>query len=173
MYPEAYIEYLIHFHASRDWFECHEILEEYWKAHPDDPGSRTWVGLIQVAVGLYHHRRGNVAGALKMVAASMRNMDDRHLSGLGIDAESFRRELEKRRELLSAPGNPPFTDLNIPLADARLVEICRSRCKKRGFEWGRPSDPNDRYIWHKHMLRDRSGVIEARYREVEKRRGPS
>lgn len=31
MYPEAYIEYLAEFHGSRDYFECHELLEEHWK----------------------------------------------------------------------------------------------------------------------------------------------
>jgi len=34
MYPEPYLEYLIQFHAERDYFECHEILEEYWKSAP-------------------------------------------------------------------------------------------------------------------------------------------
>ena len=31
VYPEAYIEYLMYFHGNRDYFECHEVLEEYWK----------------------------------------------------------------------------------------------------------------------------------------------
>lgn len=31
MYPAEYLEYLVYFHADRDYFECHEILEEYWK----------------------------------------------------------------------------------------------------------------------------------------------
>ena len=54
-YPEAYIDFLVHFHGDRDWFECHERLEEYWKEHPDDPKSDTWVGLIQVAeIGRAH-----------------------------------------------------------------------------------------------------------------------
>lgn len=170
MYPEAYIDYLIHFHASRDWFECHEILEEYWKEHPDDPKSRTWVGLIQVAVGLYHHRRGNRSGALKMIAASLRNMDDRHLAELGIDAAAFREGVERRLALLSSREDPPFADLDIPLADERLIGLCVGRCGDRGLRWKQPSDPNDLYLWNKHTLRDRSGVIEARHREAEKRR---
>lgn len=31
MYPPEYIEFLYHFHCDRDYFECHEILEELWK----------------------------------------------------------------------------------------------------------------------------------------------
>ncbi len=31
MYPNAYLDYLVYFHGHRDYFECHEVLEEYWK----------------------------------------------------------------------------------------------------------------------------------------------
>ena len=34
MYPTEYIQFLIHFHGDYDYFECHEILEEYWKTKP-------------------------------------------------------------------------------------------------------------------------------------------
>lgn len=63
MYPKPYIDYLVYFHTNRDYFECHEVLEEHWKVA--DPRHRNvlWVGLIQVAVSLYHHRRSNYVGA--------------------------------------------------------------------------------------------------------------
>jgi predicted metal-dependent hydrolase len=170
MYPDAYVEYLFHFHADRDWFECHELLEEYWKEHPADPKSKTWVALIQVAVSLYHHRRGNRAGALKMIAASLRNMNDSHLAELGIDYKAFRATVERRLEELSAEGAAPFSDLNIPLSDMELIRLCRSRCEERGFGWRQPSDPGNRYIMNKHTLRDRTDVIEARSREAERKR---
>ena len=34
-YPEAYTDYLCYFHGARDYFECHEVMEEYWKEHPN------------------------------------------------------------------------------------------------------------------------------------------
>lgn len=34
VYPEAYVAFLHEFHTTRDYFECHEILEEYWKEDP-------------------------------------------------------------------------------------------------------------------------------------------
>lgn len=34
MYPTEYIQFLIHFHGDYDYFECHEILEGYWKTKP-------------------------------------------------------------------------------------------------------------------------------------------
>lgn len=33
LYPTAYIKYLFHFHTDRDYFECHELLEEHWKQY--------------------------------------------------------------------------------------------------------------------------------------------
>lgn len=170
MYPDAYVDYLVHFHGDRDWFECHELLEEYWKRHPADPKSKTWVGLIQVAVSLYHHRRGNRAGALKMIAASLRNMNDGHLAELGIDHTDFRRAVERRLEELSAEGSAPFSDLDIPLTDMELVRLCGAKCAEKGLVWKRPSDPGDRYIMNKHTLRDRTDVIEARSREALRKR---
>lgn len=170
MYPDAYVDYLVHFHADRDWFECHELLEEYWKEHPNDPKSATWVGLIQLAVSLYHHRRGNRAGALKMITAASRNLNDAHVAELGIDPAALRHLAEQRRELLAGEGEAPFADLDIPLADEELVRLCAARCAEKALQWKRPSDPDNRAIVHRHMLRDRSDVIEARSREAERRK---
>jgi predicted metal-dependent hydrolase len=170
VYPEAYVEYLIHFHADRDLFECHEILEEYWKEHPHDPRSKTWVGLIQVAVALYHHRRGNRRGAVKMLAASLLNTDDRHLQSLGIDAPAFREQVGRKLEGLSSDDPIPFTDMDLPLTDDALLALCENACRERGLVWRQPSDSANRYLIHKHTLRDRSDVIEARQREAERRR---
>ena len=63
MYPTEYIQFLIHFHGDYDYFECHEILEEYWKTKPRGNRDHYLVGLIQIAVSLYHHRRSNWNGA--------------------------------------------------------------------------------------------------------------
>lgn len=169
--PEAYIDYLVHFHADRDWFECHEILEEYWKKNPDDPRGRTWVALIQTAVALYHHRRGNAAGALKMVSAALRNASDRDLASLGIDDVAFRHALDERRAELASEEKRPFRDLDIPLADPALLKRCLRRCEELGLVWGRPSDLNDDFLCNKHMRRDRREVIENRLRAYERRRG--
>ncbi|MDF2721960.1 MAG: hypothetical protein K0Q59_1635 [Paenibacillus sp.] len=171
MIPEAYVEYLVHFHADRDYFECHEILEEYWKEHPGDPLGGTWVCLIQIAVSLYHQRRGNRAGARKMIEASLRNMDETHLARLGIDAAAFRAVVEQRMELLTGSASlPPYADLNIPISDDKLLKQCVRVCERKGLQWGRPSDPSDPYMTNKHTLRDRSEVVEARAEQLERRR---
>ncbi|SCW29087.1 hypothetical protein SAMN04487970_1001327 [Paenibacillus tianmuensis] len=160
-YTEAYIQYLVHFHAERDFFECHEVMEEYWKEHPEDPCSEACVGLIQVAVSLYHQRRGNRAGAVKMLASSLRRLKDEQLEQLGIDAAEFRLRLQARLRELEQVGFV-YTDLDIPLQDEALNVLCRDAAAQAQVEWGQPSNLNDTYLIHKHTLRDRSDVVAER-----------
>jgi predicted metal-dependent hydrolase len=169
MYPEAYINYLAHFHGDRDYFECHEVLEEYWKNHPQHPQRKTWVGLIQVAAALYHQRRGNRNGALKLYSASLGNLDEDQLRKLGIEAGRFLLLIEQRRDGLAQNPGMPYSDIDIPIADAMLERLCSLRCAELGFGWMQPSDLGNRWLVDKHKLRDRAGVIEERERERNRR----
>ena len=87
MYPTEYIQFLIHFHGDYDYFECHEILEEYWKLKPRGERDNYLVGLIQIAVSLYHHRRSNWNGAEKMIKSAIALLEKNSipLHQLGID----------------------------------------------------------------------------------------
>lgn len=167
-YPEAYIHYLCLFHAERDFFECHEVLEEYWKAHPASPFRQTWVGLIQIAVALYHERRGNVQGAVRSLTNALGNLTIASLNELGMDGARLM-SMVKEREGGCAVGNRRYTDLNLPLLDQELIHLCRLRCKERGLVWQAPSDLTNEALIHKHKLRDRSAVIAARKAELMRR----
>lgn len=160
-YPQAYIDYLIYFHAHRDYFECHEVMEEYWKEHPGDPLAQAYVGCIQVAVSLYHQRRGNKAGAVKMLRNALNNLSDPDLRSLGIQADEFRRRLTERLALLAAPDFH-YEDLNIPIGDAELEKLCVQQCMDQRLVWQGATDFTDTYLINKHTLRDRSEVIEER-----------
>lgn len=161
-YPQAYMDYLIHFHAERDFFECHEVLEEYWKEHPEDPDSEAYVGLIQVAVSLYHQRRGNLAGAVKMLTSAIQRLDRERLERLGIDADQFRSRLQARLNELMDPLNFAYTDMDIPLRDQLLEALCRQACDVNNKIWGQPTNLDDTFLIHKHTLRDRSAVVAER-----------
>ncbi|WP_274365270.1 DUF309 domain-containing protein [Paenibacillus thermotolerans] len=170
-YPQAYIDFLVRFHGDRDFFECHELLEDYWKEHPECPFRQVWVGLIQAAVGLYHQRRGNFRGAVKSFAGSIRNSDPALLRELGIDADDWLKRLAERRALLLTDSCVLYEDLDIPLQEEALFERCRSRADELGLHWGSPSDMQRRELIHRHMLRDRSDVIEKRRKALETRLG--
>lgn len=161
IYPGAYRQYLVHFHRTRDFFECHEILEEYWKEAPDSPYGETWVGLIQLAVGLYHHRRGNWRGAAKMLQSARGKLAEGKLSELGIDEASLLSLVEERLVLLSCGERAVYRDLDIPLTDPALWPLVQPAADSR--ELG----PD---IIDRHILRDRSEVIAARQAALEKRR---
>jgi uncharacterized protein len=170
-YPREYIDYLAHFHGDRDFFECHEVLEDYWKKHRGDKYARIWVSLIQAAVGMYHYRRQNVRGAALSFANSLRDLDGSLLTELGIDARGWMRKLEELRTALQANPEFPYEDINIPINDAQLIRICRERCGELGMDWLSPSDLSNEQLLHRHTLRDRSEIIARRKTVLALRRG--
>ncbi|AFH62161.2 DUF309 domain-containing protein [Paenibacillus caseinilyticus] len=168
-YPDAYVRYLVHFHAERDYFECHEVLEEYWKEHPGDADGEAYVGLIQLAVSLYHQRRGNLAGAVKMLSGAIRRLGSGAAAELGIAEAELQRLMGARLVELGDPAAFVYRDLDIPLADQALLQACEETSGATWERWGQPSDLSDRYLIHKHTLRDRSGVVEERERQRKQR----
>lgn len=169
MYPRAYLDYLVHFHGDRDYFECHEVLEEYWKSLPLDQRSQVWVGLIQVAVALYHQRRNNFPGAVKMMqsAINLLSREQEEVSHLGLDAAKLIQLPSDRLNELRQSA--PYTSLNLPIKDEGLLAVCRQECSQRGFIFGQTSNLSDEFLLHKHKLRDRTDVIEERLRQLQER----
>ncbi|MBD2869855.1 DUF309 domain-containing protein [Paenibacillus arenilitoris] len=161
-FPNAYVSYLTEFHASRDFFECHELLEEYWKEHPGDALAEAWVGLIQLAVALYHQRRGNFRGALMMFGQAERKLSADALDRLCIERESLQAELAERIEALKGGEPLVYADMNLRITSDRLSALCLAQCEERGWTWGAPSPMKDDSIVHRHKLRDRTDVIAAR-----------
>jgi predicted metal-dependent hydrolase len=170
MYDRAFIDYLLHFHCERDYFECHEVLEEHWKAEPPKKRKKYWVGLIQIAVGLYHQRRGNFTGALRMISNSIQLLenDRQAIDKLGLHSEELIKELKNRKnEILDKRS---YYSFNIPIIDQELLHICQMQCKDSHKVWGKDSDLSDEYLIHKHIKRNRSAVIEERFQQLELRR---
>lgn len=160
-FSEAYVSFLIHFHGDRDYFECHEVLEDHWKNNGMARDS-IWVGLIQIAVSFYHYRRGNIKGSLKLIdkAIHLLSYKEIEVSMLGIDYEGLIEELNisKARMHLKMPYKP----INIPIYDQLLVTICKERSTIKGNAWGILVDEAPDSIVHKHILRERSKVITKR-----------
>jgi predicted metal-dependent hydrolase len=169
LYPSAYIEYLLHFHANRDYFECHEILEEHWKSDHKKP---VWAGLIQIAVALYHHRRGNMKGAKRMMEKAIRLLETERLSlhQLGLDDAKLLPLL--RGYLARIEQGRPYESIHLPIADEALLQTCLKLCGEKGLVWGSESDLRNEFLLHKHARRDRSDVIAAREQSKQKKRLP-
>jgi predicted metal-dependent hydrolase len=119
-YDPLYMAFLFHFNKDRDYFECHEVMEHLWLQEARDP---LYQGLLQVAVGLYHHRNGNIDGGIKLLTAAIQKLEGYstqrlgiHLDQLIVDAKEHLRKLQSHdKETIL------FRDLNIIITDPQLA----------------------------------------------------
>lgn len=167
IYPVEFINYLIEFHATRDYFECHELLEEYWKEHPEDGHQSFWVGCIQVAVGQYHERRQNLRGATLMYDSAINKFKSLPQIVMGVELSDMIAQLQQHVEACQL--NLPYNDLQFKIVDVQLSEHCRQEAARRNVRWGISSSEIEEHIIHRHKLRDRSDVIAARQEALQKK----
>ncbi len=91
---------------EREFFAAHEVLEDVWRAAP--PEERAFLqGLIQIAVALHHHSKGNLAGAASLLARGERNLSGYADTHGGLDLQSLRRAVADWRTALSQAATPP------------------------------------------------------------------
>ncbi|MDX3075415.1 DUF309 domain-containing protein [Streptomyces sp. MI02-7b] len=70
-------------------FHAHEVLEDRWKASPDDERA-LWRALAQLAVGLTHAARGNAKGASALLSRAADGLDPyAGASPYGVDAAAL------------------------------------------------------------------------------------
>jgi hypothetical protein len=75
--------FLIEYNMNKDYFECHEIMEEAWKKNVlNKKRNCDYVVLLQIAVCLFHLRECNYSGAKQMYQYIIRNCDEAVLSNL-------------------------------------------------------------------------------------------
>ena len=153
MYPKAYIEYLAHFHGTRDYFECHEVLEEHWKAVDPKNRSSVWVLLIQIAVSMYHARRGNIKGAKILMSRCLKRIQDHTdaLEELGLDSAHLKKQLQIVNEQLK--HKHPYHSWNMPIKDLYLRQEVQLLCRHWNAAYGSPSDLSNQNLIHKHKRR--------------------
>ena len=74
----------------RDFFVCHEVLEEVWTK---ERGRRRVFlqSLIHFAVAFYHDSRGNAVGATRQLRKGLRKLDPYRPACEGIDTEGLYR----------------------------------------------------------------------------------
>ncbi|WP_256757444.1 DUF309 domain-containing protein [Cohnella sp. WQ 127256] len=157
-YPDEYIQYLVEYNGSRDYFECHEIMEEYWKEHPDSEYKTCWLVLIRISVCMYHSRRGNWAGAIKLMGKAAEEAEAHQFDKLGLDGTKLV-ELMRQAALDWTQPNRTYVDLQLPIIDHKLQDAARQRCNELGYIWGIHGQEAGDPIIHRHLTRDRSDVV--------------
>ncbi|GAV13292.1 DUF309 domain-containing protein [Paenibacillus sp. chi10] len=125
-YDRLYIQFIKLFNEERDYYQCHDVMEELWLEEGRKPLLQ---GLLQVAVGLHHFQNGNRPGAIKLLTAALQKLDAYPDIILGIDLQQLRNDSEETLdELRNCDGSlPPFQNLTIRIVDKELgalIECC-------------------------------------------------
>lgn len=90
-YPAKYLEGLRLFN-DEEFFACHDALEEVWTETVGEE-KRFYQGLIHAAVSLFHFENGNLGGARKMHASSLKYLEPYGKHYQGIDVETLAAQL--------------------------------------------------------------------------------
>ena len=98
---------------QHSFFEAHEVLEDVWRAAPERE-RKFLQGLIQVAVALHHHSRGNLVGCRSLLDRARRNLATYPAEYGGVDLGGLLDSVDRWRDALhqGSPA-PPFPQLRM------------------------------------------------------------
>ena len=91
---------------TAQFFEAHEMLEDVWR-ESDGREKKFLQALIQIAVGLHHHHRGNRVGARSLLARATRNLEPYPVVFAGVRLTPLRKALNAWNQALTENGPPP------------------------------------------------------------------
>ena len=100
---ELYIRGLELFNRS-EFYEAHEVLEDVWRAEAG-PHKLFLQGLIQVAVALHHHSKGNIVGARSLLRRACRNLSSYPKNYFNLNLTQFHQSLGDWQDALD-DGRP-------------------------------------------------------------------
>ncbi len=103
MVPETARQRGIELFNSREFYECHEVLEDIWR--PTQGEDRFFLqALIHLAVGFYHHQQGNQIGAEKQLRKGLRKLAGYLPTFQGVDTAKLYREARAALETILSGG---------------------------------------------------------------------
>ncbi|WP_414054988.1 DUF309 domain-containing protein [Macrococcus equi] len=141
-FDKAFIDYLTYFHKHRDYFECHEIMEEAWKGKPVFSKHDPEVALIMLATAMYHLRRNNTRGAITLFTKTKKLLlVNRAFLSDYIDVNQLITQIDILQQ------SQKYTSIVLPLKYHHIEN-----------QLVMP----DKGIIDKHKMRDRTEVIQAR-----------
>ena len=104
--PSKFLEGIGQFNRG-DYFDCHVTLEEIWM-HEQGKIRDLYKGILQIGVAIYHAKRSNLKGAMRLVSSGMKLLSPFAPECMGIDVahliQSAGRFREELNELASDPG---------------------------------------------------------------------
>lgn len=147
-----FIRFCTYFNGNQDYFECHEVLEEYWKDIAPGDKEHTLVGFVQLATAMYHWRRGNVKGASRTLHKAQtllrKNKNSPFYDNIDMRALYENMELIMQKIIDDAP----FSPFQLIITNKQLQTFVAHEIKDLPLI-------DKAYLKDKHMLRDRSAII--------------
>ena len=159
LFHPLFIDYCAYFNGNNDYFECHEVLEEYWKEIAPKEKRHPLVGYVQLATGMYHWRRANFSGAGRMMSKAISNFEQNQGSAFFelIDKEQLFAKMNSHLQKITA--GEPFSRFTLPIENEQLQQLVANKISNLPFT-------DAQFILNKHMLRDRSEVIAEREESI-------
>lgn len=157
----SFVQFIKEFNESHDYFECHEVLEDYWKEVAPRQKKHALTALILLSTAMYHWRRGNLPGASKTMNTSLQRLHE--TSNFSI-FEMINVEKLKQDMIISFQNiqdSQKFSPFQIQVMDSNLLSLVDS------LEIEISEDVQ--FLMHKHMLRDRSEILEEREKQKKRR----
>lgn len=111
--PEEFLVAVAQFNA-REFFDCHETLEEMWNAEPG-PRRILYKGILQVGVGCYHLLRGNYRGTLIKLQTGTDYLEAFEPSCIGVDVSSLISTARRLRQALVMLGPEHIKEVDLTL----------------------------------------------------------
>jgi predicted metal-dependent hydrolase len=110
-WPLEYEEFVRLFNKG-DYFEAHEVLEDLWVIEVA-PLKDYYKGLIQWAVAVCHHERGNPSGALKLYHSGARLLSPYPVRFEGLDRSAWSAAMESLFGSKIETAMPPLVLINM------------------------------------------------------------
>lgn len=156
-----FVQFLKEFNDTKDYFECHEVLEDYWKEVAPRQKKHPLAALILMSTSMYHWRRENFSGAIKTMDTSIKRLMETKESSFfeTIDFENLLQNM--RNSLINMQANKLFIPFFIHITDKKLLSYVHHL---------KIDDKEElEFLIHKHMLRDRSEILVEREKSKKRR----
>ena len=96
---------------AREWFECHETLEDLWIGEEGEVRS-FFQGILQIAVALHHWRNGNYVGAVSLFNGGVKLLSQVSDACLWVDVAQLIADANRIREALEELGKERMAELD-------------------------------------------------------------
>lgn len=157
----SFVHFLKEFNDTYDYFECHELLEDYWKEIAPRQKSHPLAALILLSTSMYHWRRGNNTGAIKTMSGSINRLEKTRQSPFYETINYTKLMHDATNALRLMRENKAFSKFHIEIENVQLLSLVND------MEVENREDLH--FLIHKHMLRDRSEILEEREKQKKRR----